>query len=109
MKTRQQPEPTTAVFLRNVSLAVAQLKQQLQRDYEQAYPELREIVHLVLDEEERNAWNLSLFPHLLLPDMVEAHITKLNLQPAETEHEDVFVPHRSDRLEVSQLVPALCG
>jgi hypothetical protein len=29
---------------------------------------------LVLDEEERNAWELSLFPHLLLPDLVEARV-----------------------------------
>jgi hypothetical protein len=84
MKTEQQPEPTTAVFLQTVSVAVMQLKQQLQQDYEQAYPDLREIVHLVLDEEETKARDLTLFPHLLLPDLVEAHIEKLNLQPADT-------------------------
>jgi len=38
-----------------VSVALAQLKQRLQRDYEQAYPGLREIIHLVLDEEEANS------------------------------------------------------
>src|SRR5437870_13574342 len=84
METEQQPEPTTAVFLQTVSVATAQLKQQLQQDYEEAYPDLREIVHLVLDEEETKAWELSLFPHLLLPDLVEAHIAELNLQPADT-------------------------
>jgi hypothetical protein len=51
LKTDQQVQ-TSAVFLQSVSAAVGQLKQQLQHDYEQAYPELREIVHLVLDEEE---------------------------------------------------------
>jgi hypothetical protein len=103
MKTDQQPEPTTTVFLQTVSVAVMQLKQQLQQDYEQAYPDLREIVHLVLDEEETNAWDLTLFPHLLLPDLVEAHIAKLNLQPADTRlhngtarqarHDDLLEPH----------------
>ena len=60
MKTDIQPEP---VFLQTVSVALAQLKQRLQQDYEQAYPDLREIIHLVLDDEEANAWELSLFPH----------------------------------------------
>src|SRR2546426_3578036 len=107
MKTDQQSDP--AVFLQTVSVAIAQLKQRLQLDYEQAYPELREIVHLVLDEEEGKAWELSLFPHLLLPDLVEAHIEKLNLQPAETKHEDVFAPPPFDEMPVYQSALALCG
>src|SRR5206468_1029175 len=69
MTTAKQPEP---VFLQTVSVALGQLKQRLQQDYERAYPDLREIIHLVLDDEEANAWELSLFPHLLLPDLVEA-------------------------------------
>src|SRR5438876_562659 len=109
MKTDQQPEPTTTVFLQTVSVAIAQLKQELQRDYEQAYPDLREIVHLVLDEEETKAWELSLFPHLLLPDLVEAHIEKLNLQPAETKHEDVLMPHYFPKIDHHQPAFALCG
>src|SRR5260370_21461863 len=109
MKTDQQPEPTTTVFLQTVSVAIAQLKQQLQRDYEQAYPDLREIVHLVLDEEETKAWELSLFPHLLLPDLLEAHIEKLNLQPAETKHDDVFAPPHFNEITVYQPSDALCG
>ncbi len=106
MKT-EPPFETTAVFLQTVSVALAQLKQQLQHDYEQAYPDLREIVHLVLDEEETKAWELSLFPHLLLPDLVEAHIEKLNLQPAETKHEDVFAPSHFDEMPVYQSALAL--
>src|SRR5439155_20361544 len=90
MKTDTQPEP---VFPQTVSVALGQLKQRLQQDYEQAYPDLREIIHLVLDEEETNAWELSLFPHLLLPDLVEAHIAKLNLQPADRAHDNVITPH----------------
>src|SRR5256714_3823080 len=106
MKTDQQ---TTPVFLQTVSVALAQLKERLQQDYEQAYPDLREIVHLVLDEEEANARELSLFPHLLLPDLVEAHITNLNLHPVETKHDDVFGPHGFNGIETPQSAFALCG
>jgi hypothetical protein len=105
MTTDQQPETTSAVFLQTVSAAITQLKQRLQQDYEQAYPGLGEIIHLVLDEEEEKAWELSLFPHLVLPDLVEAHVDKLNLRPAETKHDDVLVPHRFFEIPTSQ--PAL--
>ncbi len=110
MKTDQQPEPTnSAVFLQIVAVAVAQLKQRLQQDYEQAYPDLREIIHLVLDEEEANAWELSLFPHLLLPDLVEAHVSNLNLYPVETKHDDVFASEAFNGIETRQSAFALCG
>jgi hypothetical protein len=110
MRTDPQTKAATAaVFLRRVSVAMAQLKLRLQQDYEQAYPALREIIHLVLDEEERNAWQLSLFPHLLLPDLVEAHIENLNLRPAETRHEDVFTPHDFSNVGGLQPAFALCG
>src|SRR5216683_6367905 len=106
MKTDIQPNP---VFLQTVSVALGQLKQRLQQDYEQAYPDLREIIHLVLDDEEANAWELSLFPHLLLPDLVEAHIEKLDLQPVETKHDDVIAPHGFNGIEARQSAFALCG
>ena len=93
MKTDQLTQPKPAVFLQTVSVAVAQLKDQLQRDYEKAYPQLREVIHLVLDEEESHARDLTAFPHLLLPDLVEAHVANLNLRPAPTKHGDVFAPH----------------
>jgi hypothetical protein len=102
-------EPSKTVFLQTVVVAMSDLKQQLQRDYEQAYPELAEIVHLVLDEEESRAWNLTVFPHLLLPDLVEAHIANLNLRPVETKHEDVFVPHPHREIGAYQPALALCG
>jgi hypothetical protein len=107
MKTHQQLEP--AVFLQTVISAVSDLKTRLQYDYERAYPDLREIIHLVLDEEETKAWELSFFPHLLLPDLVEAHIEKLNLQPAETKHEDLFVRPHFNEVSVYQPALALCG
>src|ERR1700737_4382705 len=103
MQTEQQLE--AAVFLQTISAAVTQLKQKLQEDYQQAYPNLREIIHLVLDEEETNAWALSLFPHLLLPDLVEAHVANLGLQPAETKHDDVLVPHRFLEMPTTQPAP----
>jgi len=90
------------VFLQTVSGALARLKQQLQLDYEQAYPGLGEIVHLVLEEEEGNAWKLSLFPHLVFPDLVETHIAKLNLKPADTRHADVSAPHQFHMLPLYQ-------
>ena len=106
MKTDTQPEP---VFLQTVSVALRHLKQRLQQDYEQAYPDLREIIHLVLDEEETEAWELSLFPHLLLPDLVEAHIEKLNLRPVDTRHEELLVPHPFPEIDNHQPAFALCG
>jgi hypothetical protein len=109
MTTDQQPEAVTPVFLQTVSAAITQLKQRLQQDYEQAYPGLGEIIHLVLDEEEEKAWELSLFPHLVLPDLVEAHVDKLGLQPAETKHDDVPVPHRFLEIPTYQPALALCG
>jgi hypothetical protein len=109
MKTDQLTQPTAAVFPQIVSNAVARLKQQLQQDYERAYPGLREIMHLVLDQEETNAWELSPFPHLLLPDLVEAHVAKLNLQPAETRHENIFESHDFAEIDNRERAFALCA
>jgi hypothetical protein len=107
MKIDQQPDPTKTGFLQTVSAALAHLKQQLQRDYEKTYPELRDIIHLVLDQEETNAWKLTLFPHLLLPDLVEVHVARLNLQPANRAHRDMFAPH--DSPETYQPDFAMCA
>ena len=81
MKTEEHSE-AAAVFLQKLTAAVAELKEQLQHDYEQLYPGSGEIIRIVLDEQEAKAWELSFFPHLFLPDLVEAHIEKLNLQIA---------------------------
>ena len=88
---------------------MAELKQQLQHDYEQLYPGLGEIIRIVLDEEEAKAWELSFFPHLFLPDMVEAHIANLNLQPVEKKHEDVFERHDFNKFETDQSAFAVCA
>ena len=108
MKTDHIPM-SVPVFLQTVSGALAHLKQQLQHDYEQAYPGLGEIVRLVLDEEEGNAWKLSLFPHLVFPDLVETHIAKLNLKPVDTKHADMSAPHPVHPFSFYQPAPALCG
>lgn len=98
-------DPSTAAdFPRTISRALARVKCELQGDYEQAYPALREIIHLVLDEEESKAWKLSQFPHLLFPDLVEAHITKLSLQPVDLHHHPFAVPRA--RAEFPMVHPA---
>ena len=107
MKTDEQLE--AEVFVQTVRSAISQLKARLQRDYARAYPDLIEIIHIVLDEEEANAWDLSPFPHLLLPNLVEAHLVKLNLQSADTKHADVLVPHNFTQIETRQSVYALGG
>ena len=109
MPTEQQPKIASLVFLQTVSAAVMQLKQKLQQDYERVYPGLGEIIHLILDEEEAKAWELSLFPHLFLPDLVEAHVATLGLQPAETKHDDVLMPHRFLEMPAYQPALAICG
>ena len=91
MKTEEHSE-ATAVFLQKLTAAVAELKEQLQHDYEQLYPGLGEIIRIVLDEQEAKAWELSFFPHLFLPDLVEAHIATLGLEPAGTRHDNILAP-----------------
>jgi hypothetical protein len=108
MKT-DQPLEAEAGFLQTVSDALAHLKLKLQHDYEQAYPNLREIIHLVLDEEETKARDLSLFPHLLFPDLVEAHLANLNLKPVETIHDELLAPHRFNGKTHQPAFAALCG
>ena len=82
MKTDQPQEPA-ALFPKMVSIALGRLKKQLQHDYQKAYPDSGEIIHLVLDEEEAKACEISFFPHLILPDLVDARIAQLGLQPAD--------------------------
>src|SRR3984893_753080 len=103
MQTDQQSK-ASAVFLQTLTGALSELKDRLQHDYEQTYPGLGDIIRIVLDEEEANAWELS-FPHLFLPDLVEAHIAKLGLQPVGPPHHDVPTP--PDSFEVGNYQPVL--
>ena len=102
MTTNDNGEAVTG-FLQNLPGAVSKLKNRLQRNYEQAYPGLRDLIRIILDEEEANAWNLS-FPHLFLPDLVEAHIAQLGLEPVR--YENLFAPVRVAAEQNHQLTPA---
>jgi len=104
MRTDQQTE-VNAVFLQTLTGAISDLKNRLQQDYEQAYPGLGNVVQIVLDEEEEKAWDLSSFPHLLLPDLVEAHMERLGLQPSDRRLDDVLTPDGFREIENYQ--PAL--
>jgi len=71
-----------------VALAVIRLKRQLEHDYEEAYPGLRDIIPTIVDQEEKNAWQLSSFPHRLLPALLEVRwrllTTKFKSEPTST-------------------------
>jgi hypothetical protein len=105
MQTDQQTE-VNAVFLQTVTDAVSDLKYRLQQDYEQAYPGLGNVVQIVLDEEEEKAWDLSSFPHLLLPDLVETHMERLGLQPVSMRHDNLLAPGAFIEIESHRLSPA---
>jgi hypothetical protein len=105
MQTDQQTE-VNAVFLQTVTDAVSDLKDRLQQDYEQAYPGLGNVVQIVIDEEEEKAWDLSSFPHLLLPDLVEAHIERLGLQPVSMRHDNLLATGAFIEIESERLSPA---
>jgi len=105
----EQLQAVSPGFPQTVSAAVTQLKEKLQRDYERIYPGLREIIRLILQEEERNAWQLSSFPHLFLPDLVEAHVARLGLQPVETEAKAQNGPTVFAEVPIYQAALAVCG
>ena len=98
MQSHQQPK-ASAVFPQTLTGAVSDLKNRLQRDYERAYPGLGNVIRIVLDEEEERARDLSSFPHLFLPDLVEAHMERLGLQPAQTRHDNVLARHGFREIE----------
>ena len=81
------------VFLETLTSAISKVKNRLQQQYEQIYPDLGDIIRYVIDEEEARAWNLSpLSPHLALPDLVEAHMAQLGLQPFSNRSDNVLKP-----------------
>ena len=86
MKTDQlhnQDQAPAPSFPKIVSIALSRLKKRLQRHYQKAYPDSGEIIHRMIDEEEAKAREISFFPHLILPDLVDARIAQLGLQPAD--------------------------
>lgn len=76
MKT-DNDKPEEPGYYQTVAVALIRLKQRLQQKYEQAYPDLRQVIPAMLDQEEKNAWELSVFPHLLLPGLIEGRIAEL--------------------------------
>jgi hypothetical protein len=92
MKTDQLHEPAP-LFAQMVSVALGRLKKRLQRNYQKAYPDSGEIIHLIIDEVEAKAWKISFFPHLILPVLVDARIGKLGLEPAQTRHDTGGLSH----------------
>jgi hypothetical protein len=98
MKTYAESEAVPG-FSEGLMLAVSKLRKRVLQQYEQIYPDLGEIIRYVIEEEEGNAWSLSpLFPHLVLPDLVEAHIRQLGLQLTFIEPDKMAAsPRRSDR------------
>ena len=100
-----QPNQSAAVFLQTVSVAVAQLKRRLQQDYERVYPDLGQLIHIVLEQEETRAWDLTFFPHLLLPDLAEAHLASLNMRPVRTRHR----AHEQHEAQTYESGFAICG
>jgi hypothetical protein len=107
MTTDQYPDPA-AVFPQIVTNAVSRLKNRLQQEYERTYPDLGNLVRIVLDEEEAKAWELS-FPHLFLPDLVEDHITQLGLRPADITDEFASTQALFSAEPNHQLVSAYAG
>ena len=105
METDQQTNPA-AVPPQILTGAVSHLKDRLQRRYEHAYPGFGDIIRIVLDKEEARAWDLSPFPHLFLPDLVEEHITQLGLRPADIRGDRVPAPARFSEDQNHQLIPA---
>ena len=88
------------ILLATVTSVISQLKNQLQQQYERAYPDLSDIIRYVIDEDEANAWNLSsLFPHLFLPDLVEAHMAQLGLGSVFDKRDKVLTPLNFPQIE----------
>jgi hypothetical protein len=108
MKTDQPQEPAP-IFAQMVSVALGRLKKRLQRYYQKAYPDSGEIIHRMIEEEEAKARELSFFPHLFLPDLVDERIGNLGWQPAETLHETAGLSHDFTTTERSKTAFALCG
>jgi len=75
------PSTALADFTERVTGAVAELKNRLQAHYQRALPGKTELVRAAIAEAEARAWQLSFFPHLFLPDLVEARVAELALQP----------------------------
>ena len=111
MKT-DQPNQSAAVFLQTVSVALARLKHRLQREYERVYsdyPDLHYLIRIVVEAEETAARELTFFPHLLLPDLVEAHLASLNLPRIRRNRSNVFAAEDFNADQAYQSAAVFCA
>jgi hypothetical protein len=108
MRTDKLQEPTQ-LFAQMVSVALGRWKRRLQRYYLKACPDSGEIIDHILNEEEAKAWEISFFPHLILPDLVDARIRQLGLQPAEARRDTFRVSHDSPTTKMPKTGFALSG
>ena len=86
------PSAALADFTVRVTGAVAELKIRLQAHYQRALPGQTELVRAAVADAEARAWQLSFFPHLFLPDLVDARVAELASQPTFMSRE-VSCPH----------------
>jgi hypothetical protein len=105
MKTDQDAD-LEIVFPQMLVGAVSPLKNRLRGECEHAYAGHADIIRIVLDEERAKAWELSPFPHLFLPDLVEARMAQLGLQSAVIRYDDELAPSGFSKSENKQLFPA---
>ena len=78
-KNRAAPSVASASF-ETLADSVFKVKCQLQQRYEDVFPDLGDIIYYVIDQEEANARKLSPdIPHLVLPALVESHMTQVGL------------------------------
>ena len=86
--TATPPPHAFRPFRERLTKALADLKRRLQSRYERLHPEHSELVREVVAEAEAAAWDMSAFPHLVLPDLVEVRMAQLDLEPAFARSED---------------------
>ena len=100
-----QPQEPAPIFAQMVSLAMGRLKKRLQRHYQKAFPDTGEIIRRMIDEEEAKAWEISFFPHLILPDLVDARMGQLGLRA----HDTAGLWPEFTTTEIPKTAFALCG
>ena len=82
------PRKALSVFRERLTTALADLRHRLQAHYERLHPDHCDVVREVVAEAEATAWDLSPFPHLVLPDLVEVRMEQLALEPAFARRDD---------------------
>ncbi len=71
-----QPNDPSARFYQSLVIAIAELRERLRARYERILPGQRALVENILEEAESVAW-CTPFPHLFLPDLAEARLSRV--------------------------------